>query len=78
MKPGRPIVMEVNQEQMWTLRPDRKLVRLHVPDLPVAGVPEPLKVVLDFDAATVDAILDRLSVLRAQMLPTALPPKKRN
>ena len=78
MKPGRPIVMEVNQEQMWTLRPDRKLVRLHVPDLPVAGVHEPLKVVLDFDAATVDAILDRLSVLRAQMLASALPPKKRN
>jgi hypothetical protein len=78
MKPGRTMVIEANQEQMWTLRPDRKLVRLYVPDLPVAGLREPLKVVMDFDAATVDAIVDRLSVLRAQMLPKLERAKKRN
>jgi len=72
------MAIEANQEQMWTLRPDRKLVRLQVPDLPVAGLPEPLKVVLDFDARTVDAILDRLSVLRALMLPAPPEPGKRN
>jgi hypothetical protein len=72
------MVIVANQEEMWTLRPDRKLVRLYVPDLPVAGLRDPLKVVMDFDAATVDAIVHRLSVLRAQMLPKLERAKKRN
>lgn len=33
---------------------------------------------MDFDAATVDAIVDRLSVLRARMLPKLEGAKKRN
>jgi len=44
-------------------------VRMELPPLPVAGLPEPLKVHLDFDAASVDAMLQRLTELRIQMLP---------
>jgi hypothetical protein len=33
------------------------------------GIPKPVMVHLDFDAETVDAMLERLSVLRAQMVP---------
>jgi hypothetical protein len=55
--------------QMWTLSPDRKQVRIEVPLLSLEGMPEPLRIHLDFDAATADAILDRLTVLRSQMLP---------
>jgi hypothetical protein len=35
--------------------------------LPIAGLPEPLKVHMDSDAATVDAMVARLMALRAQM-----------
>jgi hypothetical protein len=54
---------------MWTLTDDRAGVRLALPPLPVEGLPEPLQINLDFDAATVDAILERLVFLRGQMLP---------
>ena len=53
----------------WTLADDRRSVRMQLPPLPVAGLPKPLNVFLKFDAATVDEILQRLSELRAQMLP---------
>ena len=43
--------------------------RQQMPPIPLAGVPKPVVVHLDFDAETVDAMLERLSVLRAQMLP---------
>jgi hypothetical protein len=33
------------------------------------SLPEPLRVHLDFGAEAVDELLDRLTVLRAQMLP---------
>jgi len=56
-------------EQMWTLSPDRRQVRMEVPLLSIDGMAEPLRLHLDFDAETADAILDRLSVLRSQMLP---------
>lgn len=55
--------------QMWTLSPDRKQVRMEVPLLSLEGTSEPLRIHLDFDAETADAILDRLTVLRSQMLP---------
>ena len=41
--------------------------------MPIAGLAKPLRLCLDFDAETVDAILSRLARLRAQML---LPPEK--
>jgi hypothetical protein len=36
-------------------RADRKTVRLALPPLPVAGLPESVKVHMDFDAETADA-----------------------
>jgi hypothetical protein len=37
--------------------------------LSLAGQAKPLFVALDFEAATVEEMIDRLTVLRAQMLP---------
>ena len=56
-------------ERMWTLSDDLETLRLQLPPLPIDGMPEPLRIHLDFDAAMVDKILQRLAVLRAQMLP---------
>jgi hypothetical protein len=44
----------------------------------LAGLPEPLKLFLDFDAKSVDELIERLTVLRAQMLPPPPKPGKRN
>ena len=60
---------DMSAAQMWTLSADRKSVRLLVPALRLRGLPEPLSIHLDCDAALVDEILQRLSVLRAGMLP---------
>lgn len=57
------------QAELWKLNPDRKTVRFSLPALPVAGNVEPLNVQMDFDAPTVEAIIDRLTQLRARMLP---------
>ena len=59
-------------ERMWTLSDDRETVLLQLPPLPIDGMPEPLRVHLDFDAEMVDEILQRLTVLRAQMLASPL------
>jgi len=59
-------------ERMWTLSADLETVRLQLPPLPIDGMPEPLRVHLDFDAEMIDEILQRLTVLRAQMLPSPL------
>ena len=53
---------------MFTLL-DRETVRLQLPPLPVTGLAEPLRIHLDFDAESVDEMIERLTVLRAQMLP---------
>lgn len=63
---------------MWKLSDDRKTVRLALPPLPLAGHPEPIKVYVDFNADTLDAMLERLSILRHQMLPPLPEPSKRN
>jgi hypothetical protein len=41
-------------------------------------MPEPLAVYMDFDAVTVDAMLERLTILRRQMLPPLPAPRDRN
>jgi hypothetical protein len=41
-------------------------------------MPEPLAVYMDFDTKSVDAMLERLSILRSQMLPPLPAPRKRN
>ena len=59
-----------NMEHALRLLPDRRNVRFHLPPLPLAGQEEPLRLFLDFDTASVDQLIDRLLVLRAQMLPS--------
>lgn len=78
MKQRDTMRIEADQEQIWTLSADRKLARLSLPDLPVAGLTKPIKVRVDFDAGTVDQMIERLTILRAQMLPRLPAPKKRN
>ncbi len=53
-------------------------VRFAVPPLRLAGMPEPVHAFIEFDAKTVDAILERLTILRSQMLPPLPAPAKRN
>lgn len=64
---------DVPQSEMWTLSPDRKTVRMKFPEVSFSGLVKPLRLYLDFDAETVDAILNRLARLRLQMLP---PPEQ--
>ncbi|MCW5703293.1 MAG: hypothetical protein KIT82_12010 [Bradyrhizobium sp.] len=54
---------------LWILTDDRETVRLQLPALPLEGMPEPLRLHLDFDAVAVDDLLQRLTVLRSQMVP---------
>jgi hypothetical protein len=55
----------VDQGSLWTLNADRLTVRLALPPLPLADLP-PINVKLEFDAATVDAMIERLAVLRGR------------
>jgi hypothetical protein len=61
------IPFEPAQEEMWSLAPDRKSIRLTVPAVQLAGLSEPIRTYLDFDAEGVDEMLKRLIVLRARM-----------
>jgi hypothetical protein len=72
------VPIEAEQEQIWVLLPGRTKVRMMVPDLPIAGLSQPLRVHMDFDAGVVDQIIERLTVLRAQMLPKPPAPRKRH
>jgi hypothetical protein len=66
MSDGMPV--ERGPAEMFTLH-NRETVRLQLPDLPLEGAAEPLRIFLDFDAESVDEVLERLTVLRTQMLP---------
>jgi hypothetical protein len=70
----KSLPLDAAQEQMWTLAGDCRSVHMTLPPFPVAGIHEPLTVHVEFDTRTIDEILQRLSVLRAQML----PPLQRN
>jgi hypothetical protein len=63
--------VDLSPAEMFTLL-DRETVRLQLPPLSIAGMPEPLRIHLDFDATMVDEILDWLTLLRARMLPIPL------
>ena len=63
------MLADLPAERMWTLSDDAETVRLQLPPLPLDGIPEPLRIHLDFDAAMVDEILLRLTLLRSQMAP---------
>jgi|KBSSwiStaDraftv2_1062776.scaffolds.fasta_scaffold666110_1 hypothetical protein len=62
------ILAEAVTKFEWTLV-DRAKVRLQLPALPDAGMPEPPRIRLDFDAGGIDEMIDRLTALRSQMLP---------
>jgi hypothetical protein len=70
--------IEHDQAQMWQLSTDRRRVRMELPPLRVEGLRDRLRVKLDFDAGVVDQMIERLLVLRAQMLPALPAPTKRN
>ena len=69
---------EADPEQMWTLTDDRQTVRLAVPPLPLEGLPEPLRITLDFNVEAVDEILQRLTELRERMPPGPPTPRRTN
>jgi hypothetical protein len=77
MKREEMVPVTMDPATMWTLNADKRSVRLTLPPLPVAGQARPLFVALDFEAATVEEMIDRLTVLRAEMLP-AVPKREIN
>jgi len=77
MKPSDMMPIELDQAQMWQLSTDRRSVRMQF-GLPVQGTPEALMVKIDFDAGAVVQIIERLTVLRAQMLLAQPTPGKVN
>jgi hypothetical protein len=70
--------VEIDATAMWTLSPDRRSIRLTLPRLPLAHMAQPLTIALDIEASTADEMIDRLTMLRAQMLPAVPKPSRRN
>jgi hypothetical protein len=68
--------IESTPEQMWVLLPDRRSLRMSLPDILVEGLREPLRIHTEFEGGVVDQIIERLTVLRAQML--SFGPGERN
>jgi hypothetical protein len=64
--------LRVQQQEMWTLSDDGRTVRLKMPPVNVTK-PGSVSICVDFEAQAIDAMLERLTRLRVQMLP---PPKK--
>ena len=77
MKPSDMMPIEHDQAHMWQLNADRRSVRMQF-GLPVQGTPEALMVKIDFDAGAIVQIIERLTVLRAQMLLAQPTPGKIN
>ncbi len=67
----KKIPLSVTQEEMWVLSSDRRTVRLNIPAVPIAGLPKPLNVHLDCDAVAIEEMIERLTALRARMLPAS-------
>ncbi len=78
MKPREMMPIEHDQTQMWQLSADRRSVRMTLPGLPIEGLPKPLTVNIDFDAGVIDQIIERLTVLRAHMVPPPPRPEWRH
>ena len=64
---SQDLVPYETEEEMWTLAPDRRTVRLSVPPVRMSGLREPIRIFVDFDAEGVEDVLRRLIVLRARM-----------
>ena len=73
-----PVIAAIkhNAEQMWRIASDRRFVRFALQELAVPGRKDPLKVDIEFDAAAVDRIIERLLILRSQMLPKRRPKER--
>jgi hypothetical protein len=73
-------MMPIEHEQvwMWTLSADRRSVRMTLPPLPVNGLSEPIAVKIDFGAGIIEQMIERLTMLRLQMLPKPPPARKQN
>jgi len=69
--------IDASETTIWTLSRDRKTVRMALPPLPLPGMPEPIMLLMDIKAQTVDAMIERLTILRSQMLPALPAPGKR-
>jgi len=54
-----------------TLSADRKTVGVAVPPLKPTDKADPIHAYMDVDAAAIDAMLNRLTMLRSQILPPA-------
>jgi len=78
MKPRKVTPIPVKSETMWKLTDDRQTVRLQLPPLSIASIPEPFTIRVDFDAVTVDAIIRRLTILREQMITPPPVPRERH
>jgi len=63
------VLFRVTANRMWTLSNDNETLHLQLPPVSIAGISRPLNLGLNFDAAMVDEIIDRLTLLRSQMLP---------
>jgi hypothetical protein len=70
--------IEASEMTMWTLSRDRQTVRMALPPLPLPGMPEPIILLMDIKAQTVDAMIERLTLLRARMLPPLPKPAELN
>jgi hypothetical protein len=70
--------LEIDVSTMWTLNPDLQSILLTLPVLPLERMAIPLTIALELDASTVDEMIDRLTVLRAQMLPAVPKPESRH
>ena len=57
---------DIDPSTMFVLH-DAETVRFNLPPLPIEGVAEPLRIHLDFDADTLQLVLERLTVLYARL-----------
>lgn len=64
---SRPL--SFSQARLWRLSTDRRTIRLQLPPFRLARRKTPIEIHLDFEAEAVDEMLQRLTELRAQMLP---------
>jgi hypothetical protein len=69
MRSDNQLPVDTDPEAMLTLSADRRTVRPHIPPVPLAGFSPPLKLHLDLDAVSVDAMMMKLVRPRAQMVP---------
>ena len=51
---------------LWTLNEDRRSVKLSLPPIPFEGLPEQLRLTVDFEADMVEDMIQRLTEIRAR------------